>query len=88
VQRLGITGALARTLATTNPIENLNGAITIYTRNVKRWRGGQMIQRWVSTALLEAQKRFRRVRGYHDMHRLTHALDARSPHVTGESKVA
>jgi len=88
VQRLGITGALARTLASTNPIENLNGAVAAFTRNVKRWRGGQMIQRWVAGALLEAQKHFRRVRGYHDMRRLIAALDARSPHVTKKAKVA
>lgn len=42
VQALGITSALYRTLRTTNPIENLNGSIAHYTRNVKRWREGQM----------------------------------------------
>lgn len=88
VQRLGLTGALQRTLRTTNPIENLNGAVAIYTRNVKRWRGGTMIQRWVSAALLEAEKHFRRVRGYRDMPRLIAALDALSSQLTQESKVA
>ena len=43
VQRLGLTGALQRTLRSTNIIENLNGSVERYTRNVKRWRGGQMI---------------------------------------------
>ena len=88
VLRLGLTGALQRTLRTTNPIENLDSAVTNYTRNVKRWRGGMMLQRWVSAALLEAQKRFRRVRGYRDMPHLVVALDALSPPVTEESKVA
>lgn len=88
VQRLGVSGALARTLTTTNPIENLNGAIAHYTRNVKRWRGGTMIQRWVSAALLQAEKQFRRVRGYRDMRHLVSVLDVLSPHVTQESKVA
>ena len=55
VQRLGLTGALERTLRTTNIIENLNGSVERYTRNVKRWRGGQMIQRWVASALVEAE---------------------------------
>ena len=36
LQELGITGALYRTLRTTNPLENLNGSIAHYTRNVKR----------------------------------------------------
>jgi putative transposase len=48
VQALGITGALYRTLRTTNPIENLNGSIAHHTRNVKRWRDGQMTLRWVA----------------------------------------
>ena len=72
------TGALQKTLRTTNAIENLNSLVENYTRNVKRWRGGSMIQRWVSAALLEAEKQFRRVRGYRDMRHLIRALDARS----------
>ena len=79
VQRLGLTGALQRTLRTTNIIENLNGSVERYTRNVKRWRGGQMIQRWVASALVEAEKHFRRVRGYRDLQRLLGALDAMGP---------
>ena len=79
VQRLGLTGALQRTLRTTNIIENLNGSVERYSRNVKRWRGGQMIQRWVASALVEAEKRFRRVRGYRDLQHLVRALDAISP---------
>ncbi len=47
MQRLGIDGALRRTLKTTNPIENMNGAVACHTRNVKRWRDGQMLLRWV-----------------------------------------
>ena len=88
VQRLGIRGTLARTLATTNPIESLNAAITTFTRNVKRWRGGLMIQRWVSAALQDAEKRLRCVRGYRDMPHLAAALDARSPAVTEPTEVA
>ena len=79
VQRLGLKGALQRTLRTTNIIENLNGSVEHYSRNVKRWRGGQMIQRWVASALVEAEKRFRRVRGYRDLQHLVGALDALAP---------
>ncbi len=56
VQRLGLTGALERTLRTTNIIENLMGSVEGYTRRVKRWLGGQMIQRWVASALVEAER--------------------------------
>jgi hypothetical protein len=37
VTRMGLPEWLERTLATTNPIENLNGSIRRITRNVKRW---------------------------------------------------
>jgi hypothetical protein len=40
VARLGLSGALHRSLRTTNLIESLNSSIETYTRNVKRWRGG------------------------------------------------
>jgi putative transposase len=55
---------LERTLSTTNAIENLNSAIRRVTRNVKRWRDGSMIKRWVATAIFEAQRGFRRLRGH------------------------
>ena len=38
-----------------------------------------MIQRWVASALVEAEKHFRRVRGYRDLQRLLGALDAMGP---------
>jgi transposase-like protein len=74
-QRLGIDGALYLTLRSTNPIENLNGAVAHHTRNVKRWRDGQMVLRWVGAALLQAIDGFRRVRGMRDMPKLCAALD-------------
>ena len=79
VKRLGLTGTLERTLRTTNIIENLMSSVESYTRRVKRWRGGGMIQRWVASALVEAEPRFRRVRGYRDLRYLVGALDALAP---------
>jgi len=75
LQRLGIAGTLYRKLRTTNAIENLNSGIAAYTRNVKRWRGGSMVVRWVSTAIQEAEKKFRRVQGFRDIEKLTKALE-------------
>lgn len=74
LQRLGITGALYRSLRSTNAIENLNGLIVRFTRNVRRWQGGQMLQRWVATALQQASKRFRRLRGCEKVDTLIAAL--------------
>jgi len=76
LQRLGVDvrGALYKTLRTTNPIENLNGSIVAYTRNVKRWRGGSMVVRWVASGVLHAAEKFRRVRGYRELEALDHCL--------------
>jgi transposase-like protein len=77
-QALGITGALYRTLCSTNPIENLNGLIAHYTRNVKRWKDGQMVLRWVASALADASTRMRKLRGCGQMKSLLKALDAKA----------
>lgn len=77
VQGLGVTAALYRTLRSTNPIENLNGSIGHYTRNVKRWKDGAMTLRWVASALSDAGTRFRKLRGHRDMNTLIAALAVR-----------
>ena len=87
--RLGIDDALYKTLRTTNPIENLNGLIGHYTRNVKRWRDGQMVLRWIATSLNQASRGFRAVRGYRDMKRLVAALAQAVPPASADKlKVA
>ena len=79
LQGLGITGALYRTLRTSNPIENLNGSIADYTHNVKRWRDRQMVLRLVASAICEARERYRALRGFRDMPKLIGALQSRIP---------
>lgn len=74
VTQLGLEDALWRTLRSTNPIENVQGSLERSARNVKRWRSGSMALRWAVTAALEAQKKFRRIRGHHQMPRLLEAL--------------
>jgi putative transposase len=64
---LGTKGALHRTLRSTNPIENLQGLLKRVARRVKRWRGGSMALRWAATALIEAARGFRRIRGHRDL---------------------
>lgn len=66
--------ALERTLATTNPIENLNSALRRVHRNVKRWQGGTMVLRWISAGVQEAARGFRRLKGHADMPKLVAAL--------------
>jgi transposase-like protein len=75
LQRLGVTGALYRTLRSTNAIENRNGLVGHFTRNVRRWRNGAMLVRWIGAAIHDAQGRFRKLRGYRDLAALICALD-------------
>ena len=75
LQGLGIDGTLYRKLRSTNAIENLNSGIASYSKNVKRWQGGSMVVRWVSAAIVEAEKKFRRVQGWRDIEKLARALN-------------
>ncbi len=75
LQGLGIEGTLYRKLRTTNAIENLNSGIATYSKNVKRWRGGSMVVRWASAAIVEAGKKFRRVQGWRDIEKLVRTLN-------------
>lgn len=88
VMRLGLTGTLRKTFATTNPIENMNGALRRIARNVKRWKDEAMIRRWVALGIAEAQKGFRRVKGHANMPFLVAALRPATATVAPEKKVA
>jgi transposase-like protein len=74
---LGLSDRLRQSLATTNAIESLISRTRHVKRNVKRWRGGQMVLRWTAAAILEAVKGFRRLKGHKDMPKLLAGLRAR-----------
>ncbi len=86
LQRLGVSGTLYKKLRSTNAIENLNSGIVTYSRNVKRWQGGSMVVRWVSAAIVEAEKKFRRVQGWRDIKKLVQALKAIEQKQEAEAK--
>ncbi|MCZ8113343.1 MAG: IS256 family transposase, partial [Rubrivivax sp.] len=54
-------------------------SVARYCRNVKRWGDGQMVLRWVASALSDAAHRMRKLRGCSQMRSLLNALDARRP---------
>ena len=64
VLRLGVPPTLARTLRSTNAIESMISICRDSSRNVKRWRDGQMALRWCAAGMVEAGKQFRRVNGH------------------------
>jgi transposase-like protein len=77
VQGLGLSARLQRSLSTTNAAESLISRTRHVKRNVKRWRGGKMMLRWVAAGVLEAVKGFRRLKGHADMPTLVAKLRAR-----------
>ena len=74
---LGLSDRLRQSVATTNAIESLISRTRHVKRNVKRWRGGHMVLRWTTAAILEAVKGFRRLKGHKDMPKLLAGLRAR-----------
>jgi hypothetical protein len=64
VLKLELPAPLRGFLVTTNAIENLIGSARRTSRNVTRWRSGDMISRWAAVGLLQAEEHFRRIRGY------------------------
>jgi transposase-like protein len=78
VHKLRVTGLLRKTFQTTNPIESCFSVSRTITGRVKRWRGDDMVQRWAVAALLRAEKKFRRVKGYTEIPKLIAALQQKS----------
>jgi putative transposase len=77
VLTLPLSARLRRSLATTNAAESLISRTRHVKRNVKRWRGGHMMLRWVAAGVLEAVKGFRRLKGHADLPTLVTALRTR-----------
>jgi putative transposase len=82
VRRLRVCQRLAQTLTSTNPVESMISIARTTTRNVKRWRDGEMVRRWTAAGMLNAQCSFRRVKGCKDMPVLVAALARHVQEVT------
>lgn len=82
VRRLGVGDRLARSLSSTNMIESMISIGRDTTRNVKRWRDGAMVKRWVAAGILNAERSFRRLKGCKDMPTLVAALARHAEAVT------
>jgi len=74
VARLGVDGRLAKTLTTSNPVESMISIARTTNRNVTRWRDGHMVLRWTAAGMLNAERSFRRIKGYKQMPQLVAAL--------------
>jgi len=77
-----------RCLATTNIIENPNGAVRRVTRRVSHYRDAAMALRWTATGFLEAEKSFHKIQGVKDLWVLATALGRNEKCVDEEKNVA
>jgi len=74
IRSLKVSDRLARSLGCTNAIESLISVVRGTTRNVKRWRDAEMVERWASAGMSNAEHSFRRVQGCNDMTTLVAGL--------------
>ena len=74
IHRLGLVEQLGRSFTTTNLIENLNSQLKKYLGRVKRWMNSEMRSRWMAAALLQIEKRMRKVDNYEKLQLLRTAL--------------
>jgi transposase-like protein len=79
LQTLGINSKLGRTLSSTNVIESCFARVEHWTHRVKHWHDPDMVLRWSASALLLAEKGFRRLRGHEQFSALEEALTDLQP---------
>lgn len=70
LHRLNMARQFARSLGTTNCIESLNSQIGKYTRNVKRWTNSEQRYRWIAVALLQIEKRMKKIHNFKSLPKL------------------
>jgi putative transposase len=85
INRLDIPPALHRCLATTNIIESPHAGVRIQTRRVTHWQNGKMVLRWMASAFIRTEKRFKRIMGHRDLWALEAILN---PSATASQKAA
>src|SRR5262245_8175415 len=88
VIRLGLPNELRRSLGCTNAIESLMAVLRQVCRNVKRWRDARMALRWTATAMLEAEKSFRRLKAHKQLPVLRAALLRHQQTLLGDQPIA
>lgn len=74
ITELGITGELARCLATTNVIESPNSVVRRVSGRVTNYKDAEMALRWTAAGFLEAEKSFKKLRGHADLKILINGL--------------
>jgi len=83
INRLGLPKMLCRCLGSTNVIESPNSGIRSRTRRVRNWKDHSMVVRWTASALIDMEKRFKRIMGYQQLW----ILEAKLEELNEEKKI-
>ena len=75
INHIGLPKDLRRCLSTTNVIESGQSGVRSRTRRVSRWQDGAMALRWTASAMLAAEKSFKRIMGYKQLWMLKSYLE-------------
>jgi len=76
VAELRLMPKLRHSLSSTNCIESGFSIVDRICQQVKRWQGSDHRLRWVGSALVFAESRWNRIKGYRHLPTLIHALNA------------
>ena len=74
LHRLDMFGILGKSLKTTNIIESINAQAEERCGRVDCWKNSNQKQRWLASALLDIEPRFRRLSGYRHLPALRSAI--------------
>lgn len=77
LHKLCVPRELRQALHTTNAIESMFSMVRSGERNVKHYRSSNMAQRWLAATLLDAERRFRRVRGFNEIGKVRERIEQR-----------
>jgi len=78
VHRIGLPISLRRSFLSTNIIESPFNALDYIGKNVKGFRNGRILMRWMASTLLYREKHFRKVRGYEEIKEFSEMLSKKS----------
>ena len=74
VHKLKLSALHKKLLGSTNMIESCLSIVNDLCRNVKHWQNENMAVRWAGSVLLEAEKRFYRMKGHRELPMLVEAV--------------
>lgn len=75
LHRLKVPALLRRTLHSTNPIESMFSTVRHCEDNIKRYRGSNMMQRWLASVLLHCEANFRRIKGFESIMKIVETIE-------------